>query len=438
MPDEIIDISFDNEDKKPQQDKDRLVIDFDDDAQNESVEEKIEEKTQERAEEKAEDPIKPVVSLEEQVKELKVDSFYRASPTLSNYYSSEIKFPEGIEISYHENSMTDLKDTFLNSILESNKYLIVSSSGGSVYAVDRFTKKIKRRLSFNNEAFEKTGLVYENKMIINSIRSIYGISENDIETGNTPSASYTSNAGYYIWSSLNREKNVVVFLEYSPESKSGNIVLINGVNVSVLFMQNFEVRNYLNHLVCLLNGKAFFIADNILYIMDLSLNNLQEIKLNAEFNENSEIFADGNKLYLTSDDGKIYFLENGTGELKYTGICETYINSCAAFEGNIFIGTESGWKYYNAGGALVYSHDDIEENKIEAVSKNMLIVSRKNKVIFHNLVRFQEAEGFVIKNEDDTRGQEIFSAVISYNEIYVLTKDGILSSFVNDMLNIHI
>jgi hypothetical protein len=432
MPDERIEISFDNEDKKPEQEKERLVIDFGVNTKEEIVSEVSNDEITN------DEKNSPGISLEEQIKALKVDSFYKASPALNNYYTSDIKFPEGIERSFRENSITELKDTFLNSILETNKYIIVSSFGGSIYAVDRFSKKLVFRLSFAGESFEKTGLIYENKIIINSVRSVYNISDSDIDKRNTPPPVYTSNPGYYIWSSLNRDKTIITFLEYSPENNAGNIVLFNSVNSSIVFMQNFEVRNYLNHNICLLNGKAYFIADNKLYIIDLNLNNLQAKDLSTDFNENSLILADGNKLYLTSIDGKIYFLENGAGDLKYTGICETYINSIGAFEGNIFIGTESGWKYFNAGGVAVYSHDDIEENKIEAMNKNMLIVSRKNKIIFHNLVRFQEAEGFVIKTENDVRMQEIFSAVISFNEIYVLTKDGILSSFANDMLNIHI
>jgi hypothetical protein len=104
----------------------------------------------------------------------------------------------------------------------------------------------------------------------------------------------------------------------------------------------------------------------------------------------------------------------------------------------VFIGTLEGWRFYKSGGFLVYSFESDYENVIECVSKNILVISQKNKIIFCNLNRFQEAEGYVISSSEKKESIEIVSSIISHNEIYVLTGNGILECFTNDKLNIHV
>ena len=86
----------------------------------------------------------------------------------------------------------------------------------------------------------------------------------------------------------------------------------------------------------------------------------------------------------------------------------------------------------------VYKFEDEYENKVENVSRNIIVVSQKNKIVFCNLNRFQEAEGFVISSDKNKESVEIISSVISGNEIIVLTKNGIVEAFTNDKFNVHI
>jgi hypothetical protein len=44
----------------------------------------------------------------------------------------------------------------------------------------------------------------------------------------------------------------------------------------------------------------------------------------------------------------------------------------------------------------------------------------------------------VIKTEDDSVTQDIISVIISFNEVYAMTKQGVLTSFTNDKMNIHV
>ena len=79
--------------------------------------------------------------------------------------------------------------------------------------------------------------------------------------------------------------------------------------------------------------------------------------------------------------------------------------------------------------------------KINSISKNILVISQSNKIVFCNLNRFQEAEGYVLSSDGDPESNdavEIVSAIIADNEIFVLTKSGILEAYTSDKMNIHI
>ncbi len=433
MPDERIEISFDDDGngkdnpKDQQEDKQELQ---DQDQDNDKLEITFED-------EKAEEISEPENTIESEIKALQLNSFYHGSPRIENYFNSDINFPEGIEKGFRESFKHNLKETFFNSILENNLYFIICSTNGSVYFIDRFTRQIKERASYGGVSFEKTGVVINNQIYLNYITALYSISNEQIEEKNFPQTFYNSEQGYYIWSNLNYCDKLISFLEYNPEQKNGNFVLFDTVSQQCVFKETFNVRTYLNHLSPVIGNRIFFLVGNQLYICNLDKSTVETLPLNFESDENAMMFGIGNKLYLTSKDGKVYFLESGTWEFKYTGISEHFINSAAGFEDNIFIGTDSGWRYYKSNGVMVYSHDDTDENRVECTARNILVVSKKNKIVFHNLNLFQEAEGFVIKDKEDAL-QEIFSSVISYNEIYVLTKQGILAGFTNDKLNIHI
>ena len=103
----------------------------------------------------------------------------------------------------------------------------------------------------------------------------------------------------------------------------------------------------------------------------------------------------------------------------------------------IFTGHLGGWKACDTNGMEVFSHTDIDENKIEALNSNIIIVSKSSKIVFHNLNRFQEAESFAISGiKSENSG--IISALLNFNEIFILTEGGILESYSNKRLNINI
>jgi hypothetical protein len=431
MPDDNIEISFDDNDNKeskrdpetdPEISEERIIIDFD-----------AKEETEAKVEEEITAP-----TPEDVIRTSEIDSSYKANSQLNNFFPSAIKFPEGIESGFREGAKTDLKDSFLNSMLENNRFIITASVSGMIYFVDRFTKKLHRKVGIDNNSFEKTGLVHKNVIYVNSISGIYRIDDAAIESGMVNDPVYRSEPGFYIWSSLNRAGDIILFLEYSPERKAGNLVLFDTVTSQKVFSESFNVESSINQLLCVIGEKAYFLADGQLFICDIGGKKITRKKVDFEADESSFLIGNGNKLYLTSNDGKIYFLDNASDAFKFTGIVEHNINSIAGFDGNLFVGAHDGWKYYNANGVLVYSHEDVVENKVEALSKNMLVVSKRNKIVFHNLIRFQEAEGFIIKTEDDAAAQDIFSSIISFNEVYALTKQGILTFFTNDKLNIHV
>lgn len=438
MPDDRIEISFenndgDNQEKDSSSNEERIVIDF---GESEKPEDKVEEKVQENQEEKEEEIIEP--SLTDGILASKINSFYKAGKEVNGFYPSDIKFPEGIEHGFREGAKIELNDSFLNSILENNKFIILASVTGAIYFVDRFKKQLHSKIVMPGDSFEKTGLVHNNILYINSVGSLHKINEDQMENGTPGELLYKCELGFYIWSSLNRENNTIAFLEYSPSERKGNIVLYDIITSQLTFKNSFPVNSSLNQILCIIDGKTYFIADNYLYTCDINSSHIDRTHTGLEIGETCFLLGNGNKLYLTSKDGKVYFLDNNSGEFKYTGICEHYINSIAGCAGNVYTGASEGWRYYDGRGVLVYSHEDVEENRIEAVSEHVLVVSRRNKIVFHNLSRLQEAEGFVIKTKDDSIAQEIFSAIISFNEIYTLTKQGVLSSFTNDKLNIHV
>ena len=382
MPDDKIEISFEDNDPKKDpgndsnKDDERIIIDFSD-----NLEEKAEEELEEKAGELQVEKEKEIAaqSPDDIIRSSEIDSSYKANPQLNNFFPSDIKFPEGIESGFREGAKTDLKDSFLNSMLENNRFIIAASVSGMIYIVDRFTRKLHKKLGIVNDSFEKTGLVHKNIVYVNSISGIYRIDNEVIESGMVNDPVYKSEPGFYIWSSLNRSGDILIFLEFDPAEKSGNVVMLDTVSKQKIFAESIKLESSLNQLLCVIGERAYFLADGDLYVCNISEKSVATQKVDFGADEGSFLIGNGNKLYLTSNDGKIYFLDNASGAFKFTGIVEHNINSIAGFEGNLFLGTHEGWKYYNSNGVLVYRHEDIVENKIEALSKNMLVVSKRNK-----------------------------------------------------------
>lgn len=86
----------------------------------------------------------------------------------------------------------------------------------------------------------------------------------------------------------------------------------------------------------------------------------------------------------------------------------------------------------------MYSFDDEYENKVECCNENLVVIVKKNKFVIHNLNRFQEAESRTVSSAGRDESDDIVSVMISFNNLIVLTKDGIIELYADDNLNIHI
>jgi hypothetical protein len=432
-----IEISFDDEKEKGEE-PGKIIIDFGDEVtEPETVEIKAEAE-----EEIKDDPgiaeLKQDEKPEEPAGDIKINSYYRASPSLGNCFPGTLKFPEGIERGFRKRFIINLKDEFFNSMVENNECLILSSKNGNIYFIDKKTGKVKNRVSLFPETFEKTGLVYENSLYINSLTGIHLAEGNGTDA--PPKKVYSSGAGFFIWSNLNRYENFIPFLEYNPAGKTAFLKIMNTESCNIAYEYEFAVREYIHDSICIAGNYLYFSYDSRVYklVMPGFDSLLAESFEGAD--ENCILFSAGNRLFITNRDNDIYYSDfNSTmPDFKFTGIKESYINSAAGFDDNVFTGTIDGWKYFKSNGMPVYTHEDADENHIRALNANILVVSKKNRLIFHNLKRFQEAEGFTLTIEGENRPQEILTAVISNNDIFALTEEGILASFTNDRLNIHI
>lgn len=460
---ERIVIEFNDDEKKSKADE-RIVISFDDAEETEGTEKTFEEVkgTHESASVQKEpitatdnsDVIEienvPAVikekeeSFEEKIKKSKVNSFYRGSAGINNYYESNIKFPEGIENSFRKNFSLNLEDEFFNAVLENNEYVILSSRNGNVYFIDRFKGKIREKIYFENESFEKTGIVFENKIYINSLKKIYEINNEDLSKKEI----YKSEDESYIWSNINSCGNKLSVIEFNYQSKKASLKIIDTKDNYNLQEFKFDVINFVSDKICVANNCAYILFDSNMIEYDFdkmmgkthSLDMKNDNKHRLRTDESSNIFYLNYKLFITSDLYEIFYLDLPGVDytFKFTGIKNSYLNSAGGFGDNLFTGTLDGWKYYKISGLPVYMFEDEYENKIESISKNIIVISQKNKIVFYNLNRFQEAEGFVISSDRNKESVEIISSVISGNEIFVLTKNGIIEAFTNDKFNVHI
>jgi hypothetical protein len=363
-----------------------------------------------------------------------VSSFYGGNQHLSNFFESRIEFPSGIEKGFSERISLDLKDKFLNSILENNKYMVLSSASGNVYLIDRVSGKPKEKFAFANEVFEKTGVVKDNIIYLNSLNSIYILDENNGEITNKKI--YTCGEGIFIWSNLNIIENNLIFLEFDNHDKATLKTL--DLKDNKLIEHKFEVKKFITENICVVRDLAAFICDGKFIIYDIKNGHISEHECRSKLNTDLKFMYLKDRIYFTTDSSEIYYFDllPGNFNLKFTGIKEDYINSIAGNKDFIFTGTLNGWKCYGVNGMPVYDFEDSDENRIEATSENLLIVSKKNRIVLHNLNRFQEAESTVITSEK--RDDRIVSSVISKNEVFVLTAAGILRSFTNDLMNIHV
>lgn len=426
MPERII-IEFPEEESS--QKSDRLEIDINNDITNEisvhSMQPKINHEEQNR----------------KNISESKINSFYKGSANLNGFFKSDLKFPEGIDKSFRRKHHLEIKDNFLNSVLENNKYFILSSTSGNVYFIDRFDFSVKNKIFIEENVFEKTGLVIENKIFVNSVKNIYEFKEeSNNENEIYYDAIYTSERDFFIWSNLNRYKNLILFLEYNPESKKALLKIIDTANHFSITEFEFISNDFLSDSICIGEGMAYVLNDDKVLICDLMTMDFREIKVDTPGFSTSHFLFQNYKLYFAKDLQELFYVSSSSKEsaYKYSGIKLNYINSLSGYGENLFIGTIDGWKCYKNNGLLVYSFDDEYENKVECCNENLVVIVKKNKFVIHNLNRFQEAESRTVSSTGRDECDDIVSVIISFNNLIVLTKDGIIELYADDNLNIHI
>jgi hypothetical protein len=390
-------------------------------------------------------PAEPKINHEEQnrknILDSKINSFYKGSPNLNGFFKSDLKFPEGIDKSFRRKHHLEIKDNFLNSVLENNKYFVLSSVSGNVYFIDRFDFSIKSKIFIEENVFEKTGLVIENKIFVNSVKNIFEFKEQDsAENEIYYDSIYTSERDFFIWSNLNRYKNLILFLEYNPEFKKALLKIIDTTNHFSITEFEFVSNDFLSDSICIGEGMAYVLNDNKILICDLMTMEFREIKVDTAGFSTSHFLFQNYKFYFVKDLQEIFYVSSSSkeGAYKYSGIKLNYINSLSGYGENLFIGTIDGWKCYKNNGLLVYSFDDEYENKVECCNENLVVIVKKNKFVIHNLNRFQEAESRTVSSTGRDESDDIVSVLISFNNLIVLTKDGIIELYADDNLNIHI
>jgi hypothetical protein len=368
-----------------------------------------------------------------------VNSFYKGNSHLTGCNAGEFKYPEGVENGFRKLYSLKLNDVFLNSILLNNRFAILSSSNGNVYFVDRFKGELFSKSILKEEAFEKTGVVIENKIYLNTVKSLYEF--DGLEDLFKENKLYGSKDNFYIWSNLNTEGNSIIFLEYSPELKLASLI---GYPLSskekkepekTSRSNEFSVSHYLLDSVITQKEYVFVFCDNKIIRFHLKDFSFNEYMLNFKISPDTNfLYLDG-KIYFNNKNNELFYFDVINEDIKFTGIKCDNINSLYAFNDNLFIGTLDGWYLYKTSGVLLFSYEDIAENKIESLNKYVLVVSKENKIIFHNLNKFQEAEGFSVSS-GSADSDKIVSARIGDDAVFVLTKSGIVEAFNNDKLNL--
>ena len=371
-----------------------------------------------------------------------ISCLYKSNTEQNSFFISDLEYPSGVDKGFNLNYSIDLNDEFFSSIIYNNRFFVLTSAASKVYLIDRFNPESQFSFFIENQIFEKTGLILKNDIYLNSLRSIFCIKNTEIITPDDLKTIYTSPDDYYIWTNLNYFKNKISFVEYNNNTSDANFKLIDKDNGNVDYQYSFKINKFLYDNILITGNILFLISDNSILVISFDENFkavINSFNSGFEINIETQFAIIRNKLFFNNLSGEIYYFDINKilSTVHYSGIRCSYLNSLAGFDNYLFAGHLSGWKLFNTNGNLIFAHNDVDENKIEALNRNTLVVSKFNKIFFHNLNRFQEAEGFAIIPEGNEKSR-IISAVVSFNNIYVLTKNGIFESYSNERLNIHL
>ncbi len=392
---------------------DKIIISFDDaeEPEKEKLEIEIKDSIPEPEPKPAVEPIE------------KISSFPYGDRGYTLNSKSNLEFPSGIERGFGVEFTADLKQSFLNSILESGKYIILASVDGFINLVEKSSGKLYERFFFEGERFEKSGVVLDDRIYVNSIHKIYLI-----EDDNSPVVFYKAPEDYFIWSSLNESGGNIIFTLFSPKENTGKIIeKTPDGNENIIY--SFNPGNYISGEILAAESSLYTLFDNKICVITGNTQTLIENSFAFSYDVYSVLLND--VLYFNSPSGEIYTLDKNSFSTRFTGIKTSNINSIAASDDVIFTGTSTGWSAFHRNGVELYSHIDVDKNTLLGIGKNILAASVNNKIVFHNTAKFAEAQMFSLSDE-------IVSARVSANSVYLLTKTGKLESFKNDMLIIHI
>lgn len=357
---------------------------------------------------------------------------------LSMFYNSSLSFPTGIDSGFRIKYSKNLKDKFLNRILFNDKIVLLASSSGKLYFIDLDSGTIVNELIFEGEVFEKTGVVLQNDFYVNSVSSIFKInSKSEHLDNNSTHQIYTVSEGYFIWSDLNTNGQDIFFIEYNPSQKKSNLIHLNPENGHVIFKQEFEMNQPELSDICICKDNLIFICNDGLRVWNISSMSFIDIMNSPKVNKFSVLCTFDSRLYIYSTDNMIYFSDT-LSDFKPTGVSRVLVNSFGAFEKYILLSKSNGWEIALESGSSIFTHEDIEVNFLQAISKNIFCFSNKNKLLLYNPEKFTEAEGIAIKSDDNSEPQEIIASAISNDIILCLTKNGILTGITNDKLNINV
>ena len=320
---EKIEISFDDEESNSKRNKEKIEIDFDEIKETETGESILETKS-----ELITNDLKDITEV---TLNSTVDSFFHGNPALTCYSDSGLKFPEGIEKGFRRRYSVELKDTFLNSLLENNKFIVLTSSTGRVYFIDRFSGEIIERVFFENAVFEKTGFVFKNTIYVNSLSSIYKFANDLIGSDDAGQEIYRTSSNYYIWSNLNLCKGNIVFIEFDTSNRKANLKVIDSETSNNIFDFQFEVTDFISDHIVVTESLIFISYDNKLVKINLKDSTYKCISLFFKMRDDCRIFYLNNKIYITNPKNELYYLDlkSNSIDFKYTGIKSNFINSLA-------------------------------------------------------------------------------------------------------------
>ena len=377
MPEKII-ISFDDEEEQPQQKHDTEPI----------PEEKI----------------------------FPINSYPEGSQSGDKFFKSDFGFPSDKEKSFYIRNSVNLKDRFLNSILETSLHIILSSATGSIYIINKKTLSVEEKFNFRNESFEKTGIVLNDVAYINSPEKIYKVS------GLSAEEVYSTPKGFYIWSDMNYDGKLI-FIEYNPESKKANF---HGFAGSISFAMNSMPAG---NIIVSDSGYAFIAGEGI-YVIGRNDNKVNKFIINDS--PECNIFHSAGKIFFKKNNEEIWFLKDD--KISSCGIKSQFINSMGTNGKLIFTGNMNGWNAYSFTGNKIFSLDTNSPCIIRAISDNIICVSEDSGLLLHNMNRLSEAEIIYINGE--SAFDMIVSVLISNKAIYSLTESGTLAAIDNNKINL--